>query len=36
MKRTISKERRPEPLKVYVDRDSVKTKMVDAADIDSL
>lgn len=32
MKRTISESRRPEPLEVYVDRDSVKSEMVDVAD----
>lgn len=32
MKRTISQERRPEPLEVYVDRDSVKSEMVDVTD----
>ena len=32
MKRTISEERRPEPLEVYVDRDSVKSEMVDVTD----
>jgi len=32
MKRTISKERRPEPLEVYVDRGSVKSEMVDVTD----
>lgn len=32
MKRTISKDRRPEPLEVYVDRDQVKSEMVGVAD----
>lgn len=32
MKRTISEGRRPEPLEVYVDRDSVKSEMVDVTD----
>lgn len=32
MKRTVSEERTPEPLEVYIDRDSVKSEMVDVAD----
>ena len=32
MKRTVSEERRPESLEVYVDRDSVKSEMVDVTD----